>query len=113
MTATSSTAQDLVTVDSEDDTLGEGTHVSVHLSLSGDLNPVRLEQASVQTEYQDYSVAGTSAATERYLYIGPEGRNISTQAGPVTATVATQTELVIPESATVIVVPGGTNIQLG
>jgi len=87
--------------------------VSVHLSLSGDLNPVRLEQASVQTEHQDYSVAGTSAATERYLYIGPEGHNVSTQAGPVTATVGTPTELVIQETATVLVVPGGTNIQLG
>jgi len=93
--------------------VGDGTHVSVHLSLSGDLNPVRLEQASVQTEYQDYSVAGTSAATERYLYIGPEGHDASTQAGPMTATTGTQTELVIQESATVLVVPGGTNIQLG
>jgi len=93
--------------------VGDGTHVSVHLSLSGDLNPVRLEQASVQTELQEYSVAGTSAATERYLYIGPEGHDASTQAGPVTATTGTQTELVIQESATVLVVPGGTNIQLG
>jgi len=110
---TSNTAQDLVTVDSGDDTLGEGTHVCVHLSLSGDLNLVRLEKASVQTEYQDYSVAGTSTATERYLYIGPEGRNVSTQAGPATATVATQTELVVAETSTVIVVPAGANIQLG
>jgi len=110
---TGSTVQDMVTVKSGDETLGEGTRMSVHLSLSGDLNPVRLEQASVQTEYQEYSVAGTSTATERYLYIGPEGRNVSTQAGPATATVATQTELVISETSTVIVVPAGANIQLG
>jgi len=102
-----------VTVSAEDDTVGDGTHVSVHLSLSGDLNPVRLEQASVQTELQEYSVAGTSAATERYLYIGPEGQDVSTQAGPMTATTGTQTELVLQETDTVLVVPAGTTIRLG
>jgi len=93
--------------------MGEGPQLNIHLSLSGDLNPARMEQSSVQTEYQDYSVAGTSAATERYLYIGPEGRDMSTQAGPATTTTASQTELTISATATVIIVPAGSNIHLG
>jgi len=93
--------------------MGEGPQLNIHLSHSGELNPARMEHSSVQTEYQDYSVAGTSAATESYLYIGPEGRDRSTQAGPPTTTTASQTELTIPATATVIIVPAGVNIHLG
>jgi len=103
----------MITVESGEESMGEGPQLNIHLSLSGDLNPVRLEETSAQTEYQDYSVAGASTATERYLYIGPEGRNVSTQARPATTTTASQTELVISATATVIVVPSSANIQLG
>ena len=92
----------------------DDTRVSVHLSLSGDLNPVRMEQVGVQTvSSQEYSVGETSAATERYLYIGPEGRDASTQAVPASVSTGTQTELWVRESDTLLVVPGGTTIRLG
>jgi len=93
--------------------MGEGPQLNIHLSLSGELNPARLEHSSAQTEFQDYSVAGTSAATERYLYIGPESRDRSTQFGPATTATASQTELTIPATATVLIIPAGTNIHLG
>jgi len=88
-------------------------HASVHLSLSGDLNLTRMEQASAQTDTIEYTVAGTSTEAEQYLFIGPEGRNVSTQAGVTTATQGTQTELWVRETDTVLVVPGGTSIRLG
>jgi len=111
---TSSDRRDLVTVSSrEDDGSLDATHVSVHLSLSGDLYPVRLDQSATQTETLEYVVAGTSTETERFLYIGPEGRDESTQVGATTTSTGTQTELSCRDTDVVLVVSAGTTARLG
>ena len=93
--------------------MDNATHVSVHLSLSGDFNPIRMDQSAAQTDTVEYAVAGTPTETERFLYIGPEGRDASTQVRTFTETVGTQTELCVSETDTIIVVPAGTTIRLG
>jgi len=111
---TSSERRDFVTVSSgEDDGSLDATHVSVHLSLSGDLNPVRLDQSATQTETLEFVAAGTSTETERFLYIGPEGRDESTQVGATTTSSGTQTELSCRDTDVVLVVSAGTTARLG
>lgn len=67
------------------------THMSVHISLSGDLNPSRLEDVATQTTDE--------APTERTLYIGPPTADASTQvrARKSTTEASTQTETTLQD----------------